>query len=50
MDQIYLALTETFIPWVEDRFGRAVAWAVVAALIALPLAAMVAMALWLISG
>jgi hypothetical protein len=34
MEQVYYALTETLIPWVEDRFGRVAAWVAAAALIA----------------
>lgn len=50
MDQLYFALTETVIPWVEDRFGRPVTWVVAVALVALPLAVMVTIALSLIRG
>ena len=50
MEQIYYALTDTLIPWVEDRFGMIAAWVAAAALIALPIAGIVAAALWLILG
>jgi hypothetical protein len=48
MEQVYYALTETLIPWVEDRFGRVAAWVAAAALIALTIAGIVVTALWLI--
>lgn len=50
MEQVYYALTETLIPWVEDRFGRFAAWMAAAALIGLPVGGIVAVALWLTRG
>ncbi|NIJ63437.1 hypothetical protein FHR20_000368 [Sphingomonas leidyi] len=47
MEQVYYALTETLIPWIEDRFGVLAAWAATAALIALPIAGIVAIVLWI---
>lgn len=47
MEQVYRALTETLIPWIEDRFGRTAAWIGVAALITLPMAALISAMLWL---
>jgi hypothetical protein len=50
MEQVYYALAETLIPWVEDRFGRFAAWMTAAALIALPIVGIAAVALWLTRG
>jgi hypothetical protein len=50
MEQVYYALTESLIPWIEDRFGRVAVWVATAALIALPIAAIVVTARWLIRG
>lgn len=49
MDQIYIALAETFIPWVEDRFGTVAAWIAAGAFIVLPLAGLTAIVLWLLN-
>ncbi|HEX8412912.1 MAG TPA: hypothetical protein VF637_03380 [Sphingomicrobium sp.] len=46
MEQVFYALTETLIPWVEGRFGTVASWIVAATLITLPIAGMVAAALW----
>jgi hypothetical protein len=50
MEQVFYALTETMIPWVEDRFGTVASWAVAATLITLPIVLIVAAALWLTRG
>ncbi|WP_157136840.1 hypothetical protein [Sphingomonas sp. PAMC 26617] len=50
MEQAYQALTETLIPWVEDRFGAVAAWIAAALLIMLAMAGVIVTALWLIQG
>jgi hypothetical protein len=50
MEQIYHALTESLIPWVEDRFGKVAAWITAAALIILPIAGIIVIALWRTRG
>lgn len=47
MEQVYYALTEALLPWIDDHFGRVAAWVRAAALIALPIAGVVIAALWL---
>lgn len=48
MEQVFLALAETVIPWIEDRYGRLAAWVVAALLIVLPITAVVIAAAWLL--
>ena len=48
MEQAYQALTETLIPWIEDRFGTVAAWIAAAFLIMLAIAFVAVAALWLI--
>lgn len=50
MGDVFYALTETLIPWVEDRFGTVASWVVATTLITLPLAGIVVAALWLTRG
>jgi hypothetical protein len=43
---IYSAVTETLIPWVEDRFGTTASWVVAVMLITLPFAGICVIAMW----
>ena len=47
MEQVYCELTETLIPWIEDRFGRVAAWSVMGVFITFPIAGVALAALWL---
>jgi len=47
-DVAFLALAESVVRWVDERFGRLAAIAAAAFMILVPLAALIATAAWLI--
>ena len=48
-DIVFITFAETVIHRVDDRFGRAAAWAVAIALVILPIAVIAGAAIWLTS-
>lgn len=46
---VFISLAETLIHQVDDRFGRAAAWAVAAIMRVLPIALIAGVVLWLTS-
>jgi uncharacterized membrane protein YphA (DoxX/SURF4 family) len=48
-DMVFISLAETLIHQVDDRFGRAAAWAVAAIMCVLPIALIAGVVLWLSS-
>ncbi|HEX7849720.1 MAG TPA: hypothetical protein VF485_08315 [Sphingomonas sp.] len=48
-DIVFISLAETLIHHVDDRFGRAAAWAVAVVLVVVPVALVVGAVIWLTS-